>query len=67
MSELTGLNLAAYKSLLMQPFDLHIVADLQGTNISILIATVGLRQRFMFCLRTDENKRMALLLKYTGL
>lgn len=40
-SELTCLNLAL-KNLLIQRLDLHIVSDLQCTNISVLIAMVGL-------------------------
>lgn len=38
VSELTCWNLAAFKSLLIQHFDLHVVSNLQGTNISIPMA-----------------------------
>lgn len=47
MGEFTYLNLAANKSLLVQHFDLHIVSDLLESNVSVLIAMVGLRKRFM--------------------
>lgn len=37
----------------MQHFDLYTVSDLQGTNTSVLVATVSLRTQFV-SLRTDE-------------
>lgn len=66
-SELTCLNLAACKSLLIQHFDLHIVSDLHGTKYQCFDCYGGPQETIYVCLRTNKIVRMALLPKYLGL
>lgn len=55
MGELTCLNLAACKRLLIQHFDLHIVSELQGTKYLCFDCYGEPEETIYVCLRTHKD------------